>query len=475
MNHARDIRITGVRLWFLPVTTRVPLKFGTETLTSVTCARVQVHVIRRDGTPAEGWGETPLSVQWVWPSSTPYGPRQQALKLFCEVLAHAWANHPDWGHALELGHDFTEQALYRLRDDFNRSRLGVGPGMELPWLAALVCSSAFDLALHDAYGKAHGVPTWSTYTAEYLNRDLAAFLKPAAGAKVAFHGRYPAEFQRPHRAESLVAWHLVGGLDPITPEELTGNEPKDGVPVLLADWIRSDDLRCLKVKLRGTDPDWDYRRFVDVGRIGKGLGVQWLTADFNCTVQDPSYVVQFLDRLRDEEPHLFGMLLYVEQPFPYELSEHPIDTHAVSARKPLFLDESAHDWRQVRLGRELGWTGVALKTCKTQTGAVLAACWAQAHGMTLMVQDLTNPMLAQISHCQLAAHVPTIMGVETNSMQFYPAASILEEHVHPGIYRRRDGIIRLDSVHGPGLGMRAEEIRRVLPDPIAQFGVWGPD
>jgi len=48
---------------------------------------------------------------------------------------------------------------------------------------------------------------------------------------------------------------------------------------------------------------------------------------------------------------------------------------------------------------------------------------AKAHGMTLMVQDLTNPMLAQIPHCLLAAHVGTIMGLETNSMQFYRDAS----------------------------------------------------
>ena len=474
MNPAKDVRITGVRLWFLPVTTRVPLKFGTETLTSVTCARVQIRVIRRDGTPAEGWGETPLSVQWVWPSTTPYGPRHEALKLFCELLAKAWSNLGEWGHALELGHDFTEHALPRLREDFNQSRLGPGSHTELPWLAALVCSSAFDIALHDAYGQAHGVPTWSTYTGEYLNRDLAAFLDPAAPrAGVSFAGRYPAGFQRPRRADELVAWHLVGGLDPLTPEELTGKEPKDGVPVLLADWIRSDGLRCLKVKLRGTDSDWDYRRFVDVGRIGEGLGVQWLTADFNCTVQDPVYVTQFLDRLRDEEPRLSGMLLYVEQPFPYELSEHPIDTHSVSARKPLFLDESAHDWRQVRLGRELGWTGVALKTCKTQTGAILASCWAQAHGMTLMVQDLTNPMLAQISHCQLAAHVPTIMGVETNSMQFYPAASEIEARTHPDLYHRRQGCVGLGSLRGAGLGYRIQEISRDLEDPILTLGQLG--
>ena len=106
-----------------------------------------------------------------------------------------------------------------------------------------------------------------------------------------------------------------------------------------------------------------------------------------------------------------------------------MNVRSVSARKPLFMDESAHDWRQVRLGLELGWTGVALKTCKTQTGALLSLCWAKAHGMTLMVQDLTNPMLA--SHVLLAAHAGTIMGVETNAMQFYPEASAREARLHP--------------------------------------------
>src|SRR5439155_25474860 len=142
-------------------------------------------------------------------------------------------------------------------------------------------------------------------------------------------------------------------------------------------------------------------------------------------------------------------------------------------RKPLFLDESAHDWRMVRLGRDLGWTGVALKTCKTQTGALLSACWAKAHGMALMVQDLTNPMLAQIPHVLLAAHVGTIMGVETNAMQFYPEASKPEARVHPGMYRRRKGKIDFSSLGRFGFGYRAAEIKRELPELYAQAGSAG--
>ena len=163
------------------------------------------------------------------------------------------------------------------------------------------------------------------------------------------------------------------------------------------------------------------------------------------------------------------MILYVEQPFPYDLETNRIDVHSVSARKPLFMDESCHDWKLVRLGRELGWTGVALKTCKTQTGALLSLCWAKAHGMTLMVQDLTNPMLAQIPHCLLSAHAGTIMGVETNAMQFYPEASSYEARVHPGLYRRNKGLVDLRTLSGTGFGYRLAEIDRPLPPPAIEF------
>jgi len=144
------------------------------------------------------------------------------------------------------------------------------------------------------------------------------------------------------------------------------------------------------------------------------------------------------------------------------LEAHQIDVRSVSARKPLFLDESAHDWEFVRLGRRLGWSGVALKTCKTQTGALLSLCWAKAHGMPLMVQDLTNPMLAMIPHVRLAAHAGTIQGVECNAMQFYPDASLPEQEIHPGLFQRRNGIVDLRTISGPGFGYRADEVKRVL-------------
>src|ERR1044072_2422823 len=82
MSKPTDIRVVGARLYFLPLQLRVPLKFGTETVNSVTCARACVRVEDRRGRTTEGWGETPLSVQWVWPGKIPYELRHDALKRF---------------------------------------------------------------------------------------------------------------------------------------------------------------------------------------------------------------------------------------------------------------------------------------------------------------------------------------------------------------------------------------------------------
>ncbi len=471
-----DVRVTAARMTLLPVTLRMPLKFGAGVVTHIDCLRVCLTVCDAKGRQADGWGETPLSVQWAWPSQASYESRHASMLDFCRRLVHAWPDFSACGHPLEVGYDFLQERLPELLIEHNTPGNGEGGGNDerggndekgndqpMPYLAALICASAFDIALHDAYGNLHDVDIYRTYHDQFLSRDLAEFLLPDQDGPASFQGQYPDDYFVATPPCKLDAWHLVGGLDPLTPEELSGAEPRDGFPVLLPDWIARDGLKCLKIKLRGNDAPWDYQRLVQVGQCGLEMGVDALSADFNCCVREPAYVNEILDRLRVEHSAIDPLLLYVEQPFPYELEEHPIDVRSIAQRKPIFLDESAHDWQQIRLGRELGWTGVALKTCKTQTGAILSLCWAKAHGMPLMVQDLTNPMLAQIPHVRLAAQAGTIRGVETNAPQFYPAASAAEAEIHPGLYTRRHGQVDLSTLSGPGFGYRLDEIKRKLP------------
>ena len=449
------IKLNSCRLFFRKVKMRVPLKFGPETTTAVVCARAEVVVSGTGAKGASGWGETPLSIAWVWPSSLSYEYRLSRLMDFCLNLAKAWNSSTYTGHPMEIGRQFIEGELTSLWKQVNE---GCGEAEKMPWLAALVCNSLFDLALHDAFGMFHGISTWETYTKDFMNYDLSWYYTDKY--KDVFANTYPADYLIPTKKISrfLPVWHLVGAKDAVTQQELTGDEPCDGYPVLLTDWIEKDGLKCLKVKLTGTDSDWDYGRLVSVGNIALTSGVEWLSADLNCTVTDCAYVNDILDRLMWEHPKIFKMILYVEQPFPYEIEKYPLDVRSVSARKPLFMDESAHDWEFVAMGRNLGWSGVALKTCKTMTGALLSLCWAKKHGMTLMVQDLTNPMLAQIPHVELAAYAGTIMGVESNAMQFYPEASKAEARIHPGLYTRKDGVLDLSSLGKEGFGYRMADI-----------------
>ena len=460
----KNISLVSCTLYFLPVPMRVPLKFGAQTLEAVTCARVKVSVKGSDGRVVEGWGETPISVAWVWPSDEPYDKRENILLDFCTSLSQQLPEYINGtGHPIELSVDFINSGLEELLERANQDNPS---SLAIPHLAGLVCYSAFDIALHDAYGKYHNISTYETYNSEFMNRDLSELMEPGDEA-VSFKGKYPSDYLKQYTPQMPV-WHLVGGLDPLTEADCDGSEPNDNYPVSLDKWIENDGLTCLKIKLRGNDQDWDLQRIIDVGDLSLATGVKHLTVDFNCMVYSPTYVDEILDQLRDNHPAIYDLILYVEQPFPYDIEAHPIDVSSTSSRKLLLMDESAHDWRYVKMGYELGWTGVALKTCKTQSGALLSMSWARAHDMALMVQDLTNPMLAQIPHVLLAANCGTIMGVESNGMQFYPDASLQDLAVHPGIYQRRNGILDLSTLSGPGFGYRIEEVNRELPEPEAK-------
>lgn len=464
MSKSTDIRAIAAALYFLPVSTRTPLKFGCETLHSVTCCRASVTVANASRAVAEGWGETPFSVQWAWPSTLPIVERLGAMQEFATIAAKELTAYKTFGHPIEIGTAFLRERLPSLQDEFNRSR----SAEKMPHLAALIAISPLDIALHDAFGKLHGVNVYDTYCAEYMNLDLAELLEGHFEGEVSFRGKYPCDYFASPPAERLLVWHLVGGLDPL------GDEPArplicDGYPETLIDWIAHDGLTCLKIKLKGDDFNWDLNRIMSVAAIALPRGVKHLSVDFNCTVSEPAYVNAILDAIECSRPNVYESILYVEQPFPYDLMHNQIDVKSITQRKPLFLDESAHDWQLVRLGRALGWNGVCLKTCKSQTGSLLSLCWAKAHGMAVMVQDLTNPMLAQIPHVQLAAYAETICGVESNAMQFYPAASLAEARVHPGVYARRGGQLDLQTIQGPGFGYRLDEINRKLPEPAAEF------
>ena len=193
MPKSSDIRIRETQLHFLPTTLRVPLKFGAQVVERSLYARVRVVVEDRNGRTAEGWGETPLSVAWVWPSPLSWEEREQRMADFCKVIAAELPKLDLAGHPMELGDAFQRTRLDALLAEANRQSAIRNPQSEMPHLAALVCHSLFDLAVFDAFGNLLQRPVFETLGEEFLTADLAHFLDGDAR----FAGLRPPHFLRP--------------------------------------------------------------------------------------------------------------------------------------------------------------------------------------------------------------------------------------------------------------------------------------
>lgn len=434
-------------VYTLPLKTRAPLRFGKELLLSIESLTVGLSAETGDGKRGTGWGEVPLNVQWLWPGELPAAERIRRLHDFARSAAEFIASSVLSGHPLEIG----SRLFHEVPTD---------KYPEIPHAAQTAVIAAFDMAVHDAYGIALDRPVYACYGRDWLNEDLKALLSAYGLDLPGLANRYPDQYLRTKAERQLPVWHLVGGEDYLREQDLPSRMAHDAYPDSLEEWMRRDGIFLVKIKLFGREMAWDYHRLVESGRIALENGGLWLSVDFNCTVEDEEYLLELLKRLMRDEPRIYGMLLFVEQPFPVDNRLSSRDVRPISAFKPLFLDEAVISPASIPEYRELGWSGLALKTCKGQSASILSAAVAAHLGMPTMVQDLTNPRLAMISHAALASHVPTLIGLESNASQYYPEESLAEAQVHPGLFTRRDGRIDCSSIAGPGIGYRLPEIER---------------
>ena len=450
-----DISVRQIEISYEPQRARTPLKFGGVVVESLYFCRVRATVENGRGQVADGWGGIFLMDMWGWPDpSLAHEDKQLAMQRVTEGFAGAVEVYPGFAHPVDI--------FMNLEDELARINEQVCCDADLsptqPFLSALVCASPVDAAVHDAFGNVNGVDTYAGYGPDYMD-DLSRWLGPE------FRGLWAEEYIRPKYLPRVPVFHLVGGLDKLTRAELDGSEPDDGIPNCLTDWIPFEGLYCLKVKLRGSDLDWDVERTIavhDIGReeLGKlGREEMHLTADTNEMCESPEYIVEMLHRIRERSPETFDRILYIEQPTERDLTASRHDMRPIAALKPVIVDESLTTVESFDLAMELGWSGVALKSCKGQSSDVLFAAKAGKLGIPYAVQDLTNPSIALIHSVGMGARLFTIMGVEANSRQFFPHSTTeAEKRVHEGIFRLRGGEADTSSLRGTGLGYQMDRV-----------------
>ncbi len=444
-----DVTVREVKVGYEEYAYRTPIKFGGVALDRVTILNVDMTVETRGGVLAKGFGSMPLGNVWAFPSRRlGYDQTLRAMKAAKAAVQLLYLSSGLTGHPIDITHQL-EPAILKAAEGLDAE---LKLGEPVPVLATLVAASPFDAALHDAYGKAHGLSCYRTYGPDFLAHDLGHYLgREFAGERL--HD-YVLASPKPR----MPLYHLVGALDPLTPAEV--KQPVgDGLPEHLGEWIARDGLTHLKVKLNGDDLGWDVDRVVAVNRVAedvqgrRGVTDWWYSLDFNERCQNVGYLLEFLRRLRELTPTGYDRVQYVEQPTARDLRANPQNVmHEAAKLKPVVIDESLVDLESLRLAVEMGYTGVAFKACKGQTQTLLLAAAAQKYGLFRCVQDLTCVGASLIHSAGIAAHVPGVAAIESNGRQYCPAANAAWEPRFPGVFTTRDGTMHTALLGGPGLG-----------------------
>jgi L-alanine-DL-glutamate epimerase-like enolase superfamily enzyme len=444
-----DIRLASISAdtEYLPY--RTPIKFGGRVVTDAVLLNVTLEVETRDGRRGSGFGSMPLANAWGWPSQTTPGDKAlAAMQKLGEILVKEAGEYQEAGHPLDITRELA-QSHERAAEEACRT---VGVSEAMPPLAQLVAASPIEAAIHDAYGKTLGQNSYNLLGAEFVNHDLATYLTPE------FAGEYLDKYTLRQPKPKMPLYHLVGALDPLTDDDIP-QRINDKLPETLGEWIVTDGLTHLKIKLNGDDLAWDVARVVAVDRVASeaqaSLDVRtWhYSCDFNEKCGSVEYVLDFLAQVKEQAPAAWDRIQYIEQPTHRNLKAHPENKmHRAAAIKPVVIDESLIDLESLLLSRELGYSGVALKACKGHTEALLMGAAAQKYGMFLCVQDLTCPGYSFLHSASIAARLPTIAAIEGNSRQYCPAGNRAWGERFPSMFHITDGTVGTSVLTGAGLG-----------------------
>lgn len=445
-----DIRIDDVSYDFEEFRYRTPYRFGGKEVDRVTILNVRCVAHVTNGRSAHGFGSMTMGNLWSFPSEhMSYDETLGAMKVLAGRIRNITADSKEAGHPIDIN-VLLEPEYLKAADEVSQ-RLHLNE--PIPKLCTLVTASAFDAALHDAFGKVHSLSCYRTYGRDFMARDLSHCLGPE------FKGEYLSEYVLAEPSARLALYHSVGASDAIEDSNVR-KRLNDGLPETLPEWIRYNGLTHIKIKLDGADLAWDLDRVAQIDRattvvqIERGVKTWAYSLDFNERCPNVGYLLEFLHRLKEKTPQGFERIRYIEQPTARDLAKHRENTmHEASKLRPVVIDESLTGLDQLMLAREMGYTGVALKACKGQTQALLMAAAAQKYRMFRCVQDLTCPGASLVHSVGLTAHVPGVTAVEANARQYVPSANKVWEEKFPGIFRVRDGMMQTANLNGPGLGV----------------------
>jgi|694.fasta_scaffold00333_45 L-alanine-DL-glutamate epimerase-like enolase superfamily enzyme len=459
MPSATDLNIQTAQNSTANFTYRQPMKFGGRVVEDVCVLRTEIAVTsQQNRKPVVGIGEMTMGNAWAWPGTL---PAKITLKMLLELADRLAAKISGAGLSGDPFQLTRQVAL--LRDQIAvemQAEFKIAGG--IPKLAAMLASSPLEAAIHDAFGRSLKLSSFDCLTSEFLNEDLSAYL----GAD--FIGKYPADYVLPKQRPTMPLYHLVGALDPLTGDDLK-ERLNDGYPETLEEWLETDGITHLKIKLDGKDIDWDVGRIVEITRICEYVASErnWkLSFDFNEQCPDEDYVINLLERIERLSPLSHDRLQYIEQPTPRDLTiRTDMTVHRLSRTRPVVIDESLTGMDSLKMARKRGYSGIALKACKGHSECLLMAAAAAEYKMFVCFQDLTCIGGAFLHSASLASRIARVAAVEGNGRQYCPIGNAAYMSKYAPLLRVRYGTIPTDLLNDIGLGFQWRHLQ--TPDPVA--------
>ncbi len=390
----------------------------------------------------------PVGNVWAWPSEK-VSPEQteDAMKKFAEEVVELANGYPDFGHPVEIAYQISAEYPHQAKSLAQRLKLAE----EIPLLAQLVAASAFDAALHDAFGRANDANSYDLLSSKQMNDDLSIYLDAQ------FKGEFLDKYTLRKPKDKLPLYHLVGALDPLTDAEVK-KPVGDGLPESLAAWIKADGLTHLKIKLAGDNLDWDVDRVLAIDKVAAeanaARGVKWFySCDFNEKCANANYVSTFCGRVKKKNAAAYDRIQYIEQPTHRDLKAHP-GKNARSGQAQADRDRRiAGRLRNAPLGPR-AWA-TAGPPSRRARGRPIRCYWPlprRSSACSSACRISTCPGASFLQSASLAARIPTTAAVEGNARQYCPAASKPWAKKYPNLFKVTDGKVATGVLNKIGLG-----------------------
>ena len=439
MSQAPTFSIESVELFERPVKLRMPFRFGVVTLTAAPQAFVRARIRLDDGRWAEGMAAELMAPKWF--DKNPDLSNDDNFEQLRNALRIARGLYTDGGVDSAFGH-FARHY---------RAQIARGAQQGLNSLVANYGPALVDRAVLDALCRALQLPFH-----ELIRRNLAGIqVTPLTPDLAGFDLDAFVAALRP--AEKIAARHTVGLVDPITADD-AHDAVGDGLPETLEEVVSTYGHRWFKLKVAG-NVDADVARLLRIAQVLDRIdGGYRSTLDGNEQYDSIDGVQQLWQRMRDEPGlrRLCDSVIFIEQPIK-RAAALAQDVSALSAQKPVILDESDDSLDAFVRGRERGYLGVSSKTCKGLYKSILnrARCakWnAEAgHERYLMsAEDLTIQAGLALQQDLALVSLLGITHVERNGHHYVNGMSALgagEQQAfldaHPDLYERSHGAVRL--------------------------------